>query len=81
MTGDRKPRVVADARQVSDDQPHVSPDGRWIAFNSNESGRWEVYLASFPHFSGSVKFPARVVFSRCGGLMAGNCSTLILAAT
>jgi Tol biopolymer transport system component len=52
MTGDRKPRVVADARQVIDDQPHVSPDGRWIAFNSNESGRWEVYLASFPHFLG-----------------------------
>jgi hypothetical protein len=26
----------------------VSPDGRWIAFNSDESGSWEVYIASFP---------------------------------
>jgi eukaryotic-like serine/threonine-protein kinase len=25
------------------DEPHVSPDGRWIAFASNESGRWEIY--------------------------------------
>ena len=23
-------------------------DGRWIAFNSDESGRWEVYVARFP---------------------------------
>jgi eukaryotic-like serine/threonine-protein kinase len=51
MSSDRKPRVVAE-RPVLDDQSHVSPDGRWIAFNSNESGRWEVYLASFPDFLG-----------------------------
>ena len=25
-----------------------SPDGRWIAYQSNESGRQEVYLRSFP---------------------------------
>ena len=28
-----------------------SPDGRWIAFNSDESGTWEVYVASFPDFA------------------------------
>jgi Tol biopolymer transport system component len=32
------------------DEPHVSPDGRWIAYASNESGQWEVYLAAFPSF-------------------------------
>jgi Tol biopolymer transport system component/tRNA A-37 threonylcarbamoyl transferase component Bud32 len=26
----------------------VSPDGRWIAYASDESGRWQVYVASFP---------------------------------
>jgi eukaryotic-like serine/threonine-protein kinase len=26
----------------------VSPDGRWLAYNSNESGRTEVYVQSFP---------------------------------
>ncbi len=33
------------------DQFHLSPDGRWIAFNSLESGRWEVYVAAFPSFA------------------------------
>ena len=26
----------------------VSPDGRWIAYSSNESGKWEVYVSTFP---------------------------------
>ena len=28
--------------------PEVSPDGRWIAYSSTESGRWEVYVRPFP---------------------------------
>jgi len=52
MTGDRTPRLLADTPQIIEDQLHVSPDGRWIAFNSDETGKWEVYVASFPEFSG-----------------------------
>ncbi len=26
----------------------ISPDGRWLPFSSEESGRWEVYVTSFP---------------------------------
>ncbi|MBI1788916.1 MAG: hypothetical protein HYR60_15375 [Acidobacteria bacterium] len=29
----------------------MSPDQKWIAYGSNESGRWEIYLASFPGFA------------------------------
>jgi len=29
-------------------QGQVSPDGHWIAYTSDESGNWEVYLQSFP---------------------------------
>jgi Tol biopolymer transport system component len=29
-----------------------SPDGRWIAFQSDESGRYEIYVRSFPVSSG-----------------------------
>jgi len=27
---------------------HYSPDGKWVAYASNESGKWEVYVTSFP---------------------------------
>ena len=30
----------------------VSPDGRWLAYTSNESGRNEVYVSPFPSMSG-----------------------------
>ena len=36
---------------VRTDEPSVSPDGRWVAFNSMDSGRWEVYIAAFPSFA------------------------------
>ena len=29
-----------------------SPDGKWVAYSSNESGRWEVYVTSFPEAHG-----------------------------
>jgi DNA-binding winged helix-turn-helix (wHTH) protein/Tol biopolymer transport system component len=29
-------------------QPQVSPDGRWLAYASDETGTWEVYVQSFP---------------------------------
>ena len=28
--------------------PTFSPDGHWLAYGSNESGRWEVYVRSYP---------------------------------
>ncbi len=36
--------------QYPKDKPRVSPDGRWVAYNSTESGRWEIYLVRFPGF-------------------------------
>jgi serine/threonine protein kinase len=29
-----------------------SPDGKWVAYSSNESGRWEIYVTSFPQAHG-----------------------------
>jgi len=29
----------------------VSPDGRWVAYQSTETARWEVYIASYPAFT------------------------------
>ena len=33
-------------------EPMFSPDGRWIAYASNESGRFEVYVRAFPGSGG-----------------------------
>src|SRR5207253_5495917 len=30
----------------------ISPDGRWLAYSSNESGRNEIYVTSFPGIQG-----------------------------
>jgi eukaryotic-like serine/threonine-protein kinase len=35
-----------------------SPDGRWVAYNSNETGKWEVYVTSFPEPHGKWQISA-----------------------
>jgi len=50
LVGERKAEVVLET-PFDKDEFHLSPDGRWIAYNSLESGRWEVYVASFPGFT------------------------------
>ena len=32
----------------SERNPEVSPDGRWLAYESDESGRFEIYVRPFP---------------------------------
>jgi Tol biopolymer transport system component len=34
--------------------PHFSPDGRWLAYSSNESGRPEIYVRAFPQPASGV---------------------------
>jgi hypothetical protein len=29
-----------------------SPDGKWVAYASNETGKWEIYVTSFPDAGG-----------------------------
>jgi serine/threonine-protein kinase len=47
LEGSRTPRPYLE-RPFNDRAPALSPDGRWLAFASDESGRYEVYVASFP---------------------------------
>jgi eukaryotic-like serine/threonine-protein kinase len=39
--------------------PSFSPDGRWIAYGSNESGSWEVYVRAFPDDGHQVQLSVR----------------------
>lgn len=47
LTGARIPVPYLDSPH-DERSPAVSPDGRWLAYVSDESGRDEVYVASFP---------------------------------
>jgi Tol biopolymer transport system component len=51
MMGERKPFAVL---QSSFDEigGQFSPDGRWLAYASNESGRYEIYVRTFPESGG-----------------------------
>src|ERR1700739_4935134 len=47
LFGDRKPFPFLQT-QFNEVAGRFSPDGRWVAYTSNESGRYEVYCAPFP---------------------------------
>src|SRR5262249_48104717 len=47
MDGDRKPFMVRNS-SFGEFVGEFSPDGRWIAFSSIETGRHEIYVRSFP---------------------------------
>ena len=38
--------------QSSESNGQISPDGKWVAYASNESGDWEVYVTTFPTATG-----------------------------
>ncbi len=61
----------------------VSPDGNWIAYESNESGnRFEVFLRPFPDVSGRRRrSPSKAGAFPCGERrIAASCFTLISTA-
>ena len=47
LSGDRKAALLIPSK-FDESMPAVSPDGRWLAYVSNESGRPEVYVSPFP---------------------------------
>ena len=48
-SGTWAPLVQTPANERS---PAISPDGRWLAYDSDESGRFEVYVQRFPELLG-----------------------------
>ena len=60
MNGEGKPFPIVTSR-FTEDSARFSFDGRWIAYNGNESGRMEVYAVPFP------KADVKVQISNEGG--------------
>jgi len=50
-SGDQKPFPVV-ATNFADVAPSFSPDGKWLAYANNETGRQEVYIQPFPSGAG-----------------------------
>ena len=44
---DSQPRVLL-GQPYDEQSPALSPDGRWLAYVSDETGRWEVFVRPFP---------------------------------
>jgi Tol biopolymer transport system component len=61
LVGERKPTHFR-ATEYSEERPAVSPEGKWVAYQSNESGRMEIYVVPFPE--GRPAYPV----SRDGGM-------------
>jgi len=56
-----EPRPFLDSR-FAEHFPSFSPDGRWLAYASDEAGRWEIYVRPYPGPGG------RIQLSTDGGL-------------
>jgi eukaryotic-like serine/threonine-protein kinase len=48
-------RIPLVATRFSEVSPRLSPDGRWLAYTSDEAGRYDVYVRPFPN-TGSAKW-------------------------
>jgi len=66
-------------------QPSLSPDGRWIAYASNESGRTEVYVRPYPGPGGrwqvSLDGGTEPLWSPTGGEIFYRADDRMMAAT
>jgi Tol biopolymer transport system component len=51
LAGDKK-SVVFTSEKTKEPVARISPDSRWIAYESEESGRGEIHVASFPEPGG-----------------------------
>ena len=47
IDGDRPPESVLQ-ESYAERRPAVSPDGRWLAYQSDESGQWQIWVRPFP---------------------------------
>jgi eukaryotic-like serine/threonine-protein kinase len=54
LEGGGGPRVFLQT-PAYEDRPAIAPNGRWLAYNSDESGQMEVYVRSFPDGGSKVQ--------------------------
>jgi serine/threonine-protein kinase len=84
LAGDTTPHPVAASAAIENMQ-RLSPDGRWVAFTTDESGRNEVVVQPFPGPGGRIQVSAsggtEPVWSRDGRRLFYRGSGRLMAAT
>jgi serine/threonine-protein kinase len=55
MEGERTPKLLLKEKH-NEKAPQISPDARWLAYQSNESGQYEVYIRPFPDIDSGGKW-------------------------
>lgn len=56
IDGERMESALTETSDVWEGFSKISPDGKWLAYTSNESGTYEVYVRAFPDFEGGGKW-------------------------
>jgi len=51
LSEDQEPLTIVEST-FNLDEPHLSFDGKWLAYNSNKSGTWEIYITPFSETAG-----------------------------
>jgi serine/threonine-protein kinase len=54
MSGDRQAEILLDEPDAIERRPALSPDGRWLAYQSFRDRRWDVYVRPFPDVRGGL---------------------------
>jgi len=54
LSGERTPKPLIESR-FNELDATLSPDGRWMAYRCDESGRFEIYVTSFPSLDQRVQ--------------------------
>ena len=65
VKGDRKPQVFLQT-EFNERQGQFSPDGKWVAYSSDETGEYEIYILPFP---ASATSAGKIRVSADGGTM------------
>jgi serine/threonine protein kinase len=74
MSGDRKPKLFLDTK-YREANGTLSPNGRWIAHQSNAPGHDEVYVRPFPASEPTHRISREGGMYPPGGKTARNCSS------
>ncbi|MBL8203177.1 MAG: PD40 domain-containing protein [Blastocatellia bacterium] len=83
-TATRRPRPLLQT-EADEAQPALSPDGRWLAYTTKDSGQWQIYVQSFPDLQGkwqiSTEGGMEPVWSKSGKELFYRAGDKVMAVT